>query len=131
MTVILRIAHLQYAQVPTKLEPEALLQIAILCDKYELFNLISLHFGPLWIGTVDLKLDQVDTAFVFYALKQKQRFAKTSVGIVREMELDETGASLNATGQNMVPRGKEYLNPVASESSLILKIEVLLYGMEF
>lgn len=39
--ILLRLAHLQFPHVPSKVSPDTLFQVAILCEKYECFDLVD------------------------------------------------------------------------------------------
>lgn len=119
MTVVLHIAHLNFMEVPTsigEIRDSTLLQIAILCDKYDLFNLVSPWIDH-WIGKVDPELDVADMLFVFYVFNRKERFVKLANSVVPTLRcvLNAEDGMENQDGRNMVPQGQEHRNNVMSE----------------
>lgn len=48
LCILLRIAHLDFASVSKKLDTDALLEIAVLCDEYDCVRLVSM-FLPYWL----------------------------------------------------------------------------------
>ncbi|KAG4419877.1 hypothetical protein IFR04_007009 [Cadophora malorum] len=41
LLILLRLAHIQFPHVPSKISPDTLFQVAILCEKYECFDLVD------------------------------------------------------------------------------------------
>lgn len=116
MLIILRFAHLQFKQIPKVVEPMLLLKIAILCDKYDLYEVLWVHFVPLWTKSEDLKLSPEDTAFCRYAFWQQDKYVKAALKVVERMKINEKNEILHAGGSPLVPTGKEYLNAITRTS---------------
>ena len=116
LLVIMQIAHLQFKQVPPAPGPNSLLQMGILCDKYNLFDLVSL-FVPSWMQSPYVNPDNEElgaenAAFTFYAFKERDKFVSAAVKVVCKIGIDVHGEPIHHDGQKMVPDGKEYLNVI-------------------
>lgn len=118
MTIVQQIAHHKHTQVPRTLEKNALLQVAILCDKYDLFDLLALHYIDHWMRTKDLYLDVPDSLFLFYTFNQQAKFETLAKGFVKAMRIvpgeSEDGCLVDREGRPIVTNGKEYRNNVMS-----------------
>lgn len=118
MILVLHLAHMNYGQVPTSLYSKLLLKVAILTDKYGLFNLLSLHFGPKWVNQASQALGLTEKAFVFYAFKQEDAFIKHSNMILQTMKVtkgvSDGNDQVEVDGQP-VSTDKDYLEAILGE----------------
>lgn len=128
MVIVLRIAHLQFNKVPKAPAFKLLLQLAIVCDKYDLFPLLHPFIGA-WKNTGrDSSLPLEDRLFVAYSLKMKSWFMQLATVLVEDLSVgidpfDPKGeeVALRSSMKPAVPYGKDFLNPIVckSESGLI------------
>lgn len=117
MMILLKIFHMKYQGFSTPMSKNTLLQIAILCDKYDLSAPLSIWLDR-WAGDGDLDLDVADSLFCFYAFHMQARFVSLAVSLVKNITLVPNGSddldmnAVGAEGRKLVSQVKEYRNMI-------------------
>lgn len=108
LLILLRIAHLQFRKVPSKLKDfDTFLALAILCDKYDCVGLIKPWLQP-WAGnkgTVSVVWDVLwdvpgyeSWLFIAWVLGWKNRFQALATNLVRTVQINDAGVALTRHG---------------------------------
>ena len=109
LLLLLRIAHLQFAQVPTSLSFSQLLQVAILCDMYDCATLVKPWLSG-WLSdevAESKRIGQEDWLFSAWVFRREQVFEELAKKLVREVRTNgkDCLTSSGAVLSNLVPEG--------------------------
>lgn len=102
LLILLRIAHLQFRKVPSKLKDfNTFLALAILCDKYDCVGLIKPWLQP-WAGNEGTAVWDVpgyeSWLFIAWVLGWKNRFQALATNLVRTVQINDAGVVLTRHG---------------------------------
>ena len=89
LLLLLNIAHLRYLNIPTSLEYNGLLNLAILCDKYDTVTLIR-PWLPKWLEGLKHLADTAgyeEWLFIAWVLGDAKTFERVAVRLVSTLEI--------------------------------------------
>ncbi len=98
---LLNIAHLQFNKVPTQLPFKSILDIAVLCDKYDCVGLVK-PWLPLWLVDEETQYkepDHEEWLFVAWVFGREKTFIELARKLVIEVRMSPTGVCLTSTGK--------------------------------
>lgn len=102
LSLLLRIVHLRFDEIPISLSSDLLLQLAKLSDRYQCLRVLKSWALP-WIAATEQegveKLGKESWLFVYWAFGKTAEFSKISKELVLEAKVDETGNYLTARGE--------------------------------
>ncbi|KAI9764503.1 MAG: hypothetical protein M1839_005892 [Geoglossum umbratile] len=107
LLILLRIAHLQFREVPFKLDYTNLFNISVLCDKYDCSNIIQPWVGTWLEGIQALAMTSgyEGSLFIAWALGKEIMFEKLAKQLVRDV-------CVSNTGECLLPGGKSISDPM-------------------
>ena len=101
LLLLLRIAHLQFNKVPSTLTFESILDVAILCDKYDCVGLVSPWLSS-WLlkeETQSMEQGHEEWLFIAWVFGKEKTFEKLATKLVKEVQFNDTGDCLTSTGE--------------------------------
>lgn len=116
--LLLRIAHLKFGEIPRTLSFDALLKLAILCDKYDVAGLVRPYLEGWVEGVKDTvnKPDHEGWLFIAWTFGLANTFTRVAKSLVMSMKRDEHGALVTAENR---PLEDGVLMPVGSIGRLL------------
>ncbi|KAI9651630.1 MAG: hypothetical protein M1831_000563 [Alyxoria varia] len=120
--IVANIAHTNFKKVPETVVPHTLLQLAILCDKYDLYNTFKPFLDSWLLFTPSSTfLDAADKLFIYYTFKRSGPFYTDAIGVVKSLEIRVFGGGIYLGGNFQKPIGVDgdntrlYLNPMLTK----------------
>ncbi|TVY48572.1 hypothetical protein LCER1_G008236 [Lachnellula cervina] len=116
LLLLLRVAHFKFADIPSKLSFERLLNVAILCDEYDCVNLVRPWLSK-WFAYKDVTEDSVapeegheDYLFIAWVFGRQEIFNKLAKKLLLEVEIAqgkrlECLTSSKAKLSQLIPQG--------------------------
>lgn len=101
LLLLLRIAHFQFSKVPSTLEFEAILDVAILCDKYDCVGLVR-PWLSLWLVNEETQYNEPGYEgwlFIAWVFGREIFFQLLATKLLREMKTNDEGENLNSAGR--------------------------------
>lgn len=101
LLLLLRIVHLQFNKIPSRLEFDTILNVAILCDKYDCVGVVK-PWLPLWLVNEDTQCDKPgyeEWLFIAWVFGREKLFGSLAKKLLREMKTNDEGESLASTGE--------------------------------
>lgn len=101
LLILLRITHCQFNKLPSTLGFENILDLAILCDKYDCVGLIK-PWLPLWLvneKTKSMERGHEEWLYIAWVFGRETVFQALASKLVREMTSNDEGESLTSTGE--------------------------------
>ena len=123
MVVVLHIAHAKFEKLPKKLSKRLVMQIAILCDKYDLSTLLQ-PFVRSWTDGIYSIPEKEILVFVSYTFKLMEHFTTAVQHLVPIMGFRSQGV-LQIGDRVFREEGQEVLNPVLGKSLLFIAKSLL------
>jgi hypothetical protein len=98
LLILLRIAHLQFHDVPKSISFDWLVEIAVLCDKYDCVGLVHPYIESWMDPWIDHCLEPSYERWLFIAwtFGCQQIFSLLMTFLVRSVEVDSDGKMLNS-----------------------------------
>lgn len=103
---LLRIAHLQSSKVPPTLTFKDILDIAVLCDKYDCVGLVK-PWLPLWLVNEETQYkepEHEEWLFIAWVFGREKTFRELATKLVREVKTNHKGDCLASTGEILPSR---------------------------
>ncbi|KAF8855126.1 hypothetical protein BDZ45DRAFT_805227 [Acephala macrosclerotiorum] len=103
LLILLRIAHLQYNDVPTTLAYETLLDVAVLCNRYSCVELVEPWLSQ-WLSHEEKSLKEAgheSWLFIAWVFGRDKVFSDLAVGMVREATTNDDGKCLTSSGADI------------------------------
>ena len=110
LLILLRIAHCQFSKIPSRLELETILHMAVLCDKYDCAGLVKPWLDS-WLVNEWSQYDRPGNEqwlFIAWVFGKEQIFEASARKLQREMTVDDCGKALTSTGESfssLMPAG--------------------------
>ena len=98
---LLRIAHLQFSKVPPKLTFKSILDIAVLCDKYDCVGLVK-PWLPLWLVNEEIQYREPkheEWLFIAWVFGREKTFRELATKLVKEVKTSHKGDCLTSAGE--------------------------------
>lgn len=109
LSILLDIAHMRFLKVPQCLKYEQLLEVSILCDKYDTVTLVR-PWLPKWLKELEELPDRAgyeEWLFIAWVFGDSSTFMRIAFRLVLEMKISSCGKYTTATGvvlgNNMPP----------------------------
>ena len=108
LLLVLRIAHLQFRDISTELAFKQLLNIALVCDKYDISELVR-PWLPQWLGWLKPMMSQPgyeEWLFIAWTFGDARDYEKLASQLVSQMTTDEKGQCYRSgklLGRNLPP----------------------------
>ncbi|KAI9770476.1 MAG: hypothetical protein M1839_003191 [Geoglossum umbratile] len=101
LLILLRIAHLQFREVPLELDYTNLFNISVLCDKYDCLDIIQPWVGTWLEGMEAFAMTSgcEGSLFIAWALGNEVVFEKLAEELVRDVCVSDTGECLLSSGE--------------------------------
>lgn len=102
LLILLRIAHCQFSMLPSDLEFETILEMAILCNKYDCVGLVH-SWLELWLVNEERECvdpGHEDWLFIAWVFGREKVFQTLARKLLREMKIGDNGEGLTATGDS-------------------------------
>ncbi|KAL7269957.1 hypothetical protein RUND412_007345 [Rhizina undulata] len=103
LLLLLRIAHLQYDDIPTMLPYETLLSVAVLCDQYDCVKLVEPWLSQ-WLSAEEKSWKQAgheNWLFIAWVFGRDKVFSDLADKMVREAKTDDDGEILTSAGEEV------------------------------
>jgi hypothetical protein len=104
LLVLLKIAHLQFTNIPAKRSYEELLNLAILCDKYDCVRLVK-PWVSKWCHALEQRIEnwdgKEDYLFVAWVFGRKPAFTQLVSRFVLKVKTNEKSECLNHLGEKV------------------------------
>lgn len=100
--ILLRIAHCQFSKIPLRLESGMILDMAVLCDKYDCVGLVK-PWLDMWLVDEWSQYDRPGNEqwlFIAWVFGREQIFEALARKLQREMTADDCGEGLTSTGES-------------------------------
>ncbi|CZR66909.1 uncharacterized protein PAC_16810 [Phialocephala subalpina] len=121
LLVLLRIAHLQYNDVPTTLTYKTLLDVAVLCDRYNCVELVEPWLSQ-WLSDEEKSWKEAgheNWLFIAWVFARDKVFSDLAARMVREATTNDDGKCLTSSGAEvsgpMPPKVLERIQEVRKE----------------
>jgi hypothetical protein len=104
LLILLKIAHLQFHQIPKSISFSWLTELAVLCDKYDSVRLLQ-PFIEQWMSPwtlLCLEPGYEDWLFISWSFGCEQIFNLLAASLVLSIELDSEGRILNSGNELLV-----------------------------
>lgn len=101
LLLLLRIVHLQFNKIPSRLEFDTILNVAILCDKYDCVGVVK-PWLPLWLVNEDTQCDKPgyeEWLFIAWVFGREKLFQSLATQLLLGMKTNGEGESLASTGE--------------------------------
>jgi hypothetical protein len=101
LLILLRIAHLQFKEVPSELDYTTLFNISVLCDKYDCLD-ITQPWMHMWLEGMEafaMTSGCEGWLFIAWALGKEVIFEKLAEELVRDVSVSDTGECVLASGE--------------------------------
>lgn len=101
LLILLRIAHCQFSKVPASLESKTILDMAVLCDKYDCVGLVNPWLN-LWLVNEQKECSKPgheEWLFIAWVFGRENIFEALARKLQREMTVNECGDGLTSTGE--------------------------------
>lgn len=110
LLILLRIAHCQFSMLPSAMEFETILKIAILCDKYDCVGLVKPWLEQCLVNEQSEcdKPGHEEWLFIAWVFGRGNIFPGLARKLLREMTVNDDGKSLTSTGEafpSLMPPG--------------------------
>ena len=108
LLLVLRIAHLQFRQIPATLNYKQLLNLALVCDKYDTVELVR-PWLPRWekpLRQFAFEPNQEEWLFIAWTFGDTEIYKELASTIVSDSTTDEVGQCFRSgrlLGNNMPP----------------------------
>lgn len=100
LSILLDIAHMRFLKVPQSLKYEQLLEVSILCDKYDIVTLVR-PWLPKWLeGLKDLpdRAGFEEWLFIAWVFGDSSTFMRVALRLVLEIKISSAGELTTAKG---------------------------------
>jgi hypothetical protein len=100
LLLLLRIAHLQYDDIPTTLAYKTLLNVAVLCDRYSCVELVEPWLSE-WLSGEEKSSKEAgheNWLFIAWVFGRDKNFSDLAVRMVREARTSDDGKCLILSG---------------------------------
>ena len=99
LLVLLHIVHLQFSKVPDSLAFETIVQVAVLCDKYDCVGLVKPWLSLWYEETHALEPGHELWLFIAWVLGKKEIFQDLATKLVNVVKTNFKGDCLTSTGE--------------------------------
>ncbi|KAH7355413.1 hypothetical protein BKA65DRAFT_582335 [Rhexocercosporidium sp. MPI-PUGE-AT-0058] len=106
LLIILNIIHLRHKEVLLRLEPDTLLQVAVLCDQYDCAGIVK-HWISIWMKETEANLVAKhfvppQILFVCWVFGLEDNFEALTIKLVMELRTDDEGIWRSKRGWRIV-----------------------------
>jgi hypothetical protein len=83
MLLLLRVAHLEFASIPTTIAQQTLYQLAVMCDKYDCVEMLQ-PWIKVWLKSNDLtSLERAGNAFICWTFGDEKAYEQVIKSLIR------------------------------------------------
>lgn len=100
LLILLRIAHCQFKKLPSTLDYETIVELAILCDKYDCVELVQPWLAS-WLVNEEpeyKKPGYEDWLFIAWAFGKERIFEELAPILLEEMSINDKGEAMTSAG---------------------------------
>ena len=126
MTIIMNIAHARYNHIPRIISDDHLLQISILCDKYQMVESLKTFLDSWNKSLKSSKLSAPDAAFVTYVFERQHDFHDRAIELLYELEVNDDDGPV-FEGLPLLTSGKDYLNLVLRKCKISISTDLQIF----
>ncbi|KAF4633965.1 hypothetical protein G7Y89_g4141 [Cudoniella acicularis] len=116
--ILLNIVHLEFSDVPEKLNYEVLVNVAILCDQYDCVK-VTAPWLVRWLsdeGTASLEDGHEEWLFISWVFGRKRVFERLAKKLMREVKTNYEGGDCILTNNTILPHD---IRPVGIVESIM------------
>lgn len=103
LLLLLSITHLRYGDIPTMLPYETLLNVAVLCDRYDCVKLVEPWLSQ-WLSDEEKSWKEAgheNWLFIAWVFGRDKVFSDLTAKIVREAKITDDGECLTSAGEEV------------------------------
>lgn len=101
LLILFRIAHCQFRKIPSILEFKSILDVAVLCDKYDCVGLVK-PWLALWLAKEKTEYEEPgheEWLYIAWVFGLENIFQAWAIKLIKEMTTKDKGESLTSTGE--------------------------------
>lgn len=98
LLILFRIAHCQFRKIPSTLEFKSILDVAVLCDKYDCVGLVK-PWLALWLAKEKTEPGHEEWLYIAWVFGLEKIFQTLARKLIKEIAINDKGECLTSTGE--------------------------------